>query len=166
MVVFHTVPVAPRHESRFRTVLLASTPWKLLRDDVNSAQLFPSLSSSFATTASTSSMRALGFLARSGPRIGVFGQSFPRRFAPREISAVLEGGWSGREGFQLRFWTKSKGFHNRKTFLCWSLAQAEIPPHGARAGLVYLQGWVRAGLIGLSLELGPFLLFKFRLGPS
>ena len=136
-------------------MLLASTPWKLLRDDVNSAQLFPSLSSSFATTASTSSIR-----------IGVFGQSFPRRFAPREISAVLEGGWSGREGFQLRFWTKSKGFHNRKTFLCWSLAQAEIPPHGARAGLVYLQGWVRAGLIGLSLELGPFLLFKFRLGPS
>ena len=40
-------------------MLLASTPWKLLRDDVNSAQLFPSLSSSFATTASTSSMRAL-----------------------------------------------------------------------------------------------------------
>ena len=39
-------------------MLLASTP-KLLRDDVNSAQLFPSLSSSFATTASTSSMRAL-----------------------------------------------------------------------------------------------------------
>ena len=40
-------------------MLLASTPWKLLRDDVNSAQLFPSVSSSFATTASTSSMRAL-----------------------------------------------------------------------------------------------------------
>ena len=37
-------------------MLLASTPWKLLRDDVNSAQLFPSLSSSFATTAPTSSI--------------------------------------------------------------------------------------------------------------